>query len=440
MSFPKNFFWGAATASAQIEGGWDKDGRSPSVWDVLPGNKIKNGDTPHVGCNHYEHWREDVGIMKELGLKAYRFSISWSRVIPRRGEVNPKGLQFYIDLVDTLVTAGVEPMVTLFHWDLPVWAVETGGYDSGEFPAIFAEYAKVVVEALSDKVKYWFTFNEPQLMVMNPSYEWPDHDNKKSTRNIMLAHGEAVDIIRKYAKQSPKVGIVIMGMCAQPVPGVMDENTARGMAFDDMIGIYGMAWWLDPIILGTVPAPLKETLSGGDIQNICRPLDFFAGNIYFAVNYLKHPGMEHLSSAFPGMPKSAMGSPITPECLYWFAKFTWERYKLPILITENGFTNIDFVMSDGKVHDPQREDFIRRYLLELEKAVDDDIPVLGYLYWSFLDNFDWNDGFDPRYGLVYVDYRTQKRTVKDSGRFYAKVIETNGGNLAAGNTFTEEEK
>jgi beta-glucosidase len=426
MAFPKDFLWGAATASAQIEGGWDKDGRTPSVWDVLPQEKIKNGDSPHGGCNHYEHWREDVANMKELGLKAYRLSISWSRVIPRRGEVNPKGLQFYSNLVDALVEAGIEPMVTLFHWDLPVWAVETGGYDSGDFPVIFEEYAKVVVDALSDKVKYWFTFNEPQLMVTNPSYEWPEHDSKKSSRNIMLAHGRAVQVIRKYAKQDPQAGIVIMGMTAIPVQGAMDEQTAKGLTFGDMSSVYGMGWWLDPIILGTIPAPLKETLSDEDIKTICQPLDFFAGNIYFAVNYLKQRGMEQFSLAFPGMPKSAMGSPITPECIYWFVKFSWERYKLPVLVTENGLTNTDFVMSDGKVHDPQRKDFIRRYLLELAKAVDEGVPVFGYLYWSLLDNFEWNDGFDPRYGLVYVDYRTQKRTIKESARFYAKVIETNG--------------
>jgi beta-glucosidase len=319
-------------------------------------------------------------------------------------------------------------MVTLFHWDLPVWAAEFGGWDSGEAASAFLEYVKVVVDALSDRVRYWFTFNEPQCFVTDVTNEGRDHDVKRAGRNVMLAHGRAVEGIRTYARKSPLVGFAPMGMCAAPVPGVMDEALAKEMTFSQAAGAMGMSWWLDPIILGVIPEPLKDTLSEDDIKTICQPLDFFAGNCYFAVNYLKRPGRDNLL-AFPGMPKSATGWPVTPACLYWFTKFCWERYRLPVIITENGFANTDFIMLDGKVHDPQREDYIRRVLPELEKAIDEGVPVFGYLHWSLLDNFEWTHGFDIRFGLVYVDYKTQKRTIKDSALFYANVIKTNGGCL-----------
>lgn len=425
MSFPGNFIWGTATAAAQIEGAWDEDGRTPSIWDVMPEGKIARDENCHVACDHYHRWREDLRIMKDLGIKAYRFSVSWSRVIPRRGKVNEKGLQFYRDLVDTLSEMGIEPMVTLFHSDMPVWIFESGGWNNEEITEEFANYTKVVTEALSDKVKYWFTMNEPQCFASDYLMLNPEAKIEAVTRNIMLAHGKAVRTIRKYAKQPAKISLVIMGLCMEPVEQVMDEQTAEAATFSEAMQHMGMRWWMDPIILGRVPSALENTLSEDDMKVICQPLDFFAGNVYFSANYADIPGGVN-PLAVPGMPKSQIGMPFKPKCMYYFAKFVWNRYHLPVLFTENGFSNVDFVMSDGKVHDPQRQDYIHQYLMEVRKAVEEGIPVIGYLYWSLLDNFEWFHGYDIRFGLVYVDYQTQKRTIKDSAYYYADVIRTNG--------------
>ena len=424
MAFPKDFLWGAATAAAQIEGGWDKGGRTPSVWDVLPVEEIKNGDSPKIGCNHYEHWKQDVEIIRQLGLKAYRFSISWSRVMPHPGKVSTQGLRFYTDLVAALTRIGVEPMVTLYHWDMPVWADEMGGWTSDAVVDAFEEYVKAVVNALSGKVRWWFTFNEPQMFATDVTTKGKNRDVKDVTRHVILAHGRAVQCIRRYSKQPCQIGLAIMGLCMTPIDGMLDETAAEALTFSDMAGVMGMSWWLDPIILGNVPEALKDILTEDDLQTIHQPLDFFEGNVYFSANYHVSPG-RHNRVRYPGYPESTAEMPITPECLYWFPKFCWHRYHLPVLITENGFANTDFVMSDGCVHDPQRTDFLARYLQELQRAVDEGTPILGYLYWSLLDNFEWTSGYDKRFGLVYVDYRTQKRTIKDSAYYYADFIKKN---------------
>ena len=425
MGFSKEFIWGAASAAAQIEGAWNEDGRTPSIWDITQSGKIKRDETCHVACDHYHRWQEDVAIMKELGLKAYRFSISWSRVIPERGKINEAGLNFYVSLVKALKEAEIEPMVTLYHWDLPVWAFEAGGWDSEEIVTEFAEYVKVITEALSEQVRYWFTFNEPQCFATDFVERKPEADIKKVSRIVMLAHGKAVQIIREYSKQKSEVGLVIMGMCMEPVEGMADEATATSMTFSDMAGAMGVSWWMDPIILGTVPEPLMDTLTEVDIQCICQPLDLFPANVYFSANFSDFPGRNN-PLVYPGMPRSYMGMPINPKSLYYFSKYVWERYHLPVLYAENGFSNNDFVMLDGKVHDPQRIDYIKRYILQLKKAVEEGIPVVGYLYWSIMDNFEWYHGYDIRFGLIYVDYQTQKRTIKDSGYYYSDVIKSNG--------------
>ncbi len=425
MSFPKNFIWGTATAAAQIEGAWDEDGRTPSIWDTMPEGKIARNETCHVACDHYHRWKEDLKIMKKLGMKAYRFSVSWSRVIPRRGEINEKGLKFYRNLVDCLTEMGIEPMVTLFHSDMPVWVFEAGGWKKEKTSDDFEDYARVVTEALSDKVKYWFTMNEPQCFASDYIMLDPEARMEEVTRNILLAHGKAVRAIRKYAKQPAKIGLVIMGLCMEPVEGVMDELTAEAATFSEEMRYMGMKWWMDPVILGEIPSALQNTLSEDDMKIICQPLDLFAGNVYFSANYADIPGGVN-PLAVPGMPKSQLGMPFKPKCMYYFAKFVWHRYHLPVLFTENGFSNVDFIMSDGKVHDPQRQDYIHRYLLEVKRAVEEGIPVIGYLYWSLLDNFEWFHGYDIRFGLVYVDYQTQQRTIKDSAYYYADVIRSNG--------------
>ena len=424
MSFPKNFLWGAASAAAQIEGGWNEDGRTPSIWDNMPAWKVNKNENPHVACDHYHRWREDVALMKEIGLNAYRFSISWSRVISQKDTVNPKGVKFYSDLIDALLEAGIEPMITLYHSDMPQWVSDSGGWANEETVEDFAFYARTMIEAFSDRVKIWFTMNEPQCQLSDHG-DLPGADDCTAYRILLLAHGRAVLEMRKAAEQPLQIGHVIMGVVVEPIPGVLPEDVAAGMTFSDLGGFMGMLRWTDPMLLGRVPESMKRVLSEEDIAVIHQPLDLFCVNLYGSANFYDNPGRENRLS-YPGIPKSHIGMPIRPECMYYLAKFAWERYRLPILFTENGFSNIDFVMIDGKVHDPQRIDYIRRYLLSLERAVDEGIPVIGYFYWSIMDNFEWLKGYDLRFGLIYIDYPTQKRTLKDSAYYYRDVIRSNG--------------
>lgn len=432
MQFPENFLWGAASAAAQIEGAWDEDGRTPSIWDTMPAGKIHNNETCHTACDHYHRWKDDVEIMKGLGLKAYRFSVSWSRVIPERGVINPAGIRFYRELVDALCAAGIQPMVTLFHSDLPQWVFEAGGWRNETVIEEFVFFAETMVTALSDKVEYWFTMNEPQCFLPDfldlAGLKDDEEAQNAAYRNILLSHGRAVRAMREAAARPLKIGMVVMGVVVEPVPGVIGEEAAAGMTFSDQGGFFGMARWTDPILLGKTPESMENVLSPEDLARIRQPLDLFCANVYGSANFCDRPGRDNPLS-FPGAPKSQIGMPVRPQCLYYAAKFAWRRYHLPVLFTENGFSNIDFVMLDGAVHDPQRIDYIHRYLLALRQAVAEGIPVKGYLYWSILDNFEWFKGYDMRFGLVYVDYLTQKRVLKDSARFYREVISTNGGNL-----------
>ena len=427
MSFPKDFLWGAASASAQIEGAWDQDGRTPSIWDVKMEGKIANDDTCHTACDHYHRYKDDVALMRTIGLKAYRFSVSWSRVLPARGVVNPKGIEFYQNLVRELKAAGIEPMVTLFHSDMPMWVFEDGGWNSERTVTDFADFAELMVKSLPE-VTYWFTMNEPQCFAPDFIELAPESDEKQVIRVILLSHGEAVRRMRTAANHPLKIGHVIMGIAMEPVPGAVTEEFAYNRTFSDEAGIRGMGWWTDPMLLGRVPEPLKDVISEADIKHINQPLDLFCANVYGAANFMRRPGRPN-PLTWPGMPVSHIKMPVTPDILYWFARMAYKRYNLPVLFTENGFSNIDFVMRDGKVHDPQRIDYIATYLAGLKRAVEEGVPVEGYLYWSIMDNFEWLYGYDMRFGLIHIDYRTQKRTLKDSAYYYANVIRTNGEEL-----------
>lgn len=435
MAFDKNFLWGCASAAFQIEGGYLDDGKGPGIWDSLAAGHIRYGQTGNTACDHYHRWQEDIAIMKRLGMKSYRFSVSWPRVFPAKGVVNEKGLQFYVNLVEALTEAGIEPLVTLFHWNLPMWMHELGGWENEAVAEEFELYAKTVVEALSHRVRYWMTVNEPQLFA-GRGYVDGTHAPFLAkpevfpavTRNVMLAHGRAVMTIRKYAKLPPKVGMAPTGGVYLPKdhsPEALEE--ARWRSYEGE-GINGNSWWADPMVLGKVPQGLQGILSDADLQIIHQKLDFYGFNIYTANEYWDD-GQGNNSHVYPGQPRTGFGWVIAPECLYYAAKFHYERYGLPILITENGMANRDFIMLDGKVHDPQRTDFIHRYLRQLKRAVDEGVPVLGYQYWSILDNMEWTEGYEQRFGLVYVDYQTGERTIKESAWFYSEVIRTNGENL-----------
>lgn len=440
MSFPKNFLWGAASAAYQVEGAYDEDGKGLGIWDVMSEGHVHHGENGNVACDHYHRYKEDVALMKEMGLKAYRFSISWPRVMPQPGVVNDKGLQFYRDLVAELKVAGIEPMCTLYHWNLPMWQHEKGGWHNEQTSDAFADFVKVMVDALSDQVQYWMTINEPAGFVGNGYFTGIHAPFEKLldkpmpemmgalyglTRTVLLAHGKAVQVIRKYAKLPPKIGMALNGNILIPENESLEATEAAKVGvFPDQAFFAHINWWADPAILGIVPQTLQPALSAEDLMTIHQPLDFFGYNCYNANNYDEYTGPN--PAVYPGMPRTAMDWPITPDALYWAAKFFTERYDLPMLVTENGMANVDFVMSDGEVHDPQRIEYLKGYIAGLQRAADEGLPVVGYMYWSILDNFEWADGYDRRFGLVHVDYRTQKRTRKDSSFWYADVIKNNG--------------
>lgn len=443
--FCKDFLWGAASAAHQIEGAYLEDGKGVGIWDTFEqetGYIIRN-ENGNVACDHYHRYREDVAIMKELGLKSYRFSVSWPRVMPEGyGTVSEKGLQFYIDLVNELTEAGIEPMVTLFHWNLPTAIYELGGWENPQVVDWFEQYTDVVTTALGKKVKYWMTFNEPQLFIgagLNAGVFAPFE--KKSTealmrisKNVYLAHGKAVRIIRKNCQNSI-VGMAPTGEIV--IPRDMNAESierARKLSFSMKKESFtsSITWWSDPVFFGKIPEDAQAifgeclpVLTEEEWEIVTEPLDFYGFNIYQGLEDLDLTE-EYGPYAYPGSPKTSMDWNVTPEVLYWSCSFLYERYGKPIMITENGMSSFDWVSLDGKVHDPNRIDFLHRYLRSIKDAVSEGIPVLGYQYWSIMDNFEWINGYDKRFGLVYVDYRTQKRTIKDSACWYRDVIATNG--------------
>ena len=434
--FKDDFLWGAASAAPQVEGAWNEDGRTPSIWDVAPSKKIKHGENNHISCDHYHHWKEDVAMMKEIGLKAYRFSLSWSRIIPKPGEVNEKGIAFYSDLIDELIENNIEPMITIYHWDLPLWMQEMGGWGSKKIVDYFKEYTEVVVRAFSDRVTYWMTINEPQCFIMNGHLQGIHAPFQhrylalpKLTENCMRCHGEAVKIIRKLAIKTPKVGIAMAAGAYVPENESKEAiEKARQKTYDSIVGSMSNKWWCDPILKGekAVAAGFYRTRMKY-IEDIAQPLDFVGVNVYEPFNGGAYDSDK--TEVIPGLPRTQLGWTIDGRVLYWVIRFMTERYGLPIMVTENGMANLDFKHLDGNVHDPQRIDFMHRYLKELKRAVSEGYEVLGYLHWSIIDNFEWAEGYDPRFGLIYVDYATKERTLKDSGYAYKSIIETNGEGL-----------
>lgn len=446
MAFKKDFVWGAATSAYQIEGAWDEDGRGVSIWDVYthePG-RVFDGHTGDTACEHYRRFKDDVRLMKEIGIKAYRFSISWTRLLPEGiGKVNEAGVRFYSELIDELLKNGIEPYITLFHWDYPYELYKRGGWMNPESVKWFAKYAELAVKYFSDRVKYFVTFNEPQCFIglgfrtaeHAPGIKAPHRDVFLMCHNVLKAHGAAVIAMRKAAKQPIKIGYAPTGTMTFPMTErAEDIEAARSFLFqcpplDNWT--WNVSWWSDPVVLGTYPSDgLKAykdflpDITPEDMELIHQPIDFYGQNIYQGI--CVRAGADDTPEVVPhkqGYTKNAMQWPITPECLRWGPRFLYERYSLPIYITENGMAAHDTVSLDGKVHDPNRIDYTERHLAELLKAVKDGADVDGYFYWSLMDNFEWAYGYSERFGLIYVDYEDQKRIIKDSGYWYRDWIE-----------------
>lgn len=450
MGFPKNFVWGASAASYQIEGAALEDGKGFSVWDMYcrKGNTIWSNHNGDIACDHYHRYKEDVALMKSLGLKAYRLSIAWPRILPAGiGAINEKGLEFYDRLIDELLRAEIEPYVTLFHWDYPYELYCRGGWLSPQSPDWFAEYTAAVINRLSDRVKHWIPMNEPQCFIgtglqmgaQAPGDKLGFSEILRAMHNVLLAHGKSVQAIRANSKSKCRIGTAFATRVFAP------ENLDSANLEAARMETFGLfekdgwptAWWMDPLYLGRYPEDglkaYKEYLPAmgpNDLRTIYQPLDFVGLNNY-GVGTVRM-GQNGRPERIPfgvGHAMTAYRWHITPDCLYWCARLMHERYKLPIVITENGMSNIEWISLDGKVHDPQRIDFTHRHLKGLQRAAEDGIDIAGYFHWSIMDNFEWGDGYRERFGLIFIDYPTQKRIPKDSAYWYKDVIATNGANL-----------
>ncbi len=450
MGFREDFVWGATSTAYQLEGAAKRDGRGLSIWDEFCRREaaIYQGETGEVSCDHYGHFREDIALFKQVGLQALRFSIAWPRILPRGdGEPNAKGLAFYDQYVDTLLAAGIEPYITLFHWDYPEELYCRGGWLNPDSPKWFAEYTSLVVDRLSDRVSYWMTLNEPIGFVMNghqngsqapgARLSWPQL--LKLSHNILLAHGLSVQAIRAASRSKSQVGMALCGYNTIPATESPEDISAARTAMFRLPGrdLMPYSWWADPAFLGHYPedglrqfAAEMPDIAPGDMETICQPLDFFGFNLYFG-SYFR-AGQDGTPEPVPypqGIGLSSVDWPVTPLALRWASRFLYERYKLPLLVLENGFSNLDWIAVDGKVHDPQRIDYTTRYLRELRKASDEGVDIRGYFHWGILDGFEWSLGYKVRFGLIYVDYATQQRILKDSAHWYHQVIATNGAGL-----------
>jgi len=451
MGFKNDFIWGSATASYQIEGAAYEGGKGLSIWDIFckQEGRIYGNHNGDIACDHYHNYKEDVQLMKQLGIQAYRFSICWSRVIPNGvGEVNEEGIRFYSDLVDELLVNGITPYITLFHWDYPYALHKKGAWMNSESSDWFVAYTEVIANRLGDRVKHYFTLNEPQCFIglafsdreMAPCYMSSRSDVLQMVHNTLLAHGKAVKVLREKIVDC-KVGYAPTGATFYPVSdSVEDIEAARMATFSVNEGKdwrMGISWWSDPIFLGKYPEDgLKEfgedmcTFSEEEMKIISQPLDFYGHNIYNSTPIKADgKGGYEIVEFKEGMPRNAVNWPITPKGMYWAAKLLYERYQAPIMITENGMSCHDVVSLDGDVHDPNRIDFMHRYLCELKRAATEGVDVVGYFHWSLMDNFEWAKGYSERFGLIHVDYQTQKRTPKDSFYWYAKTIKENGEDL-----------
>jgi len=435
--FPADFLWGAATSAYQIEGAVTEDGRLPSIWDTFshtPG-RVAGNATGDVACDHYHRWRDDIELMKALGVDAYRFSIAWPRVIPGGdGPVNPAGLGFYDRLVDALLEAGITPYPTLYHWDLPQVLQDRGGWTVRETAERFAAYSAVAAAALGDRVINWVTLNEPRCSAWIGHLEGRHAPGIRDIRaavpasyHLLLAHGLAAQAIRAQAAQA-RIGLVNLLSACEPASD-READVEAAARFDG----HANRWWLDPVYGRGFPEDMLRLYNAdlpvkpGDMETIAAPLDWLGVNYYTPSILADDPDgpLPHAREVRPPETtrRTLLQWEIRAEGLEQvLVRVTRDYAPERIYVTENGSAWADTVAKDGQVHDPERALYLEEHLAVCGRAVKRGVPLAGYFAWSLLDNFEWADGYEPRFGLVYVDYETQRRLVKDSGARYAKVI------------------
>lgn len=455
--FRDDFVWGVASSAYQVEGTDPADGRGKNVWDMfVEDGRVYGGQDASVSCDHIHRYKEDFALMKNLGIKAYRFSLSWSRIMPEgTGRVNEKAIALYRDMILCMKENGITPYITLFHWEFPLALYERGGWLNPEVVDWFGEYAKVVAENFSDLCENFFTINEPQCVIglghlrgiHAPGLKLSLRETFLATHHLLKAHGQAVINLRKYAKpltpggepRKLKIGYAPTGGVAYPYTDSPEDIEAAKKVY---FGFYNpmdnwawnISWFSDPVFWGHYPeeglqkfAEYLPEITEADMQLIHQPLDFMGQNIYNGY-YVRagEDGEPEFVDREPGFPKTAAEWPVTPEAFYYGIRFLTERYQLPLYITENGMSCHDNISADGRVHDPNRITFLDQYIGAMQRACDEGSDVRGYFLWTFLDNFEWAEGYSERFGIVYVDFVTQRRIVKDSAYWYAKLIETNG--------------
>lgn len=441
IQFPPDFVWGASTSSYQIEGAWQEDGKGPSIWDVFtrqPG-KIVGGHSGDAANDHYHRMPDDVALMAELGLKAYRFSFAWPRILPAGiGAVNQAGLDFYDRLIDALLSRGIEAYPTMYHWDLPQALQDKGGWVNRDSADWFLEYARLLYGKFGDRVSRWVTFNEPWVSAYLGYYTGqhaPGIKDLKSAlaanHHLLLAHGRAVHEIRSTAAMPVEMGIVlnlspVVALTSKP------EDLKAARIYDGYLN----RMLLDPLFKGSYPADMETlyakmmpAIQPGDLELISQPLDFLGINFYMRNTIRHEPSREVLEFELvwpQGLPYSEMWE-IHPPGLYDILHRVWQDYHPQrIFITENGTAVTDGLDADGRVRDPRRIQYLQDHLAEVHRAIQAGIPMSGYFAWSLMDNFEWAEGYTRRFGIVYVDYASQVRYIKDSGRWYAKAIQMNG--------------
>ncbi len=438
IQFPENFVWGTVTASYQIEGAYNEDGKGLSIWDTFTRRKGKiiDGTNGDIACDHYHLYKEDTGLMKSLNCNAYRFSLSWPRILPDdSGTVNLKGLDFYDRLIDELKSAGIEPFITIYHWDLPEYINRKGGWLTRNTANYFADFTEIVVKKFKDRVKFWMTLNEPLVSFVN-GYLYGSHAPGiknifkafKVPHNLLLAHGLGLERIRAL-DSSLKAGIV---NALWPVyPSTPEDKRAAVNA-----EAFTMRLFLDPIYKGTYPEAIEgkirffnHDIKDKDFDIISKPVDFTGVN-YYSRNIVKKSfdpisGFRIIKAGYEGAEFTDMGWEVFPQGFYDLLNWIRNEYNNPVVyITENGAAYKDKLINN-KVEDAERIEYLKRHLSVMNKSIREGANIKGYFYWTLMDNFEWAEGFSKRFGLIYTDYATQKRIIKESGYWFAELCREN---------------
>ena len=445
MSLDKNFIWGVSCSAYQIEGAENEGGRGESVWDSkFTKGKILGDMDGKIACDHYHRYKEDVALLKNFGIKNYRFSVSWSRIIPDgTGDINPQGVEFYKKLIDELINAHITPWVTLFHWDLPRKLYEKGGYLNPEISGWFANYAEKVVEIFGARVSNYIIMNEPQCIVEEghfsgthaPFLQLSRKETFTVAHNLLLCMGKAEKVMRKAAKHKLNIGIAL---CFTPIMPTKEEDKELALKYNFLPSgdFWDGCYFTDALIKGEFTDDYKEWFkeydynpSAEDMKIIKSDLDFFCANFYRGFYIEKTANGIKRKSALPTDDFTATNWAVTPEAVDYLIEYYYNRYKMPIILSENGVALSEWKTLEGDIPDDMRIDYMKRHIERVKKMAEK-YPVKGYFYWSFTDNFEWAYGYSKRFGLVYVDYKTLERIPKKSAYWYKKVTETNGEDLS----------